>query len=195
MVTYSPGRLVAYLNGERILESDSVQGDFFHWKTYPLVFGGEWGGGGDWQGTLEGVAIYNRVLASEEVRENYERYRAKMASRSEVAVVTVRARLRARSRAPTLDEISPYREGLVVYEYDVLEVLEGELAARRIRVVHWAVLDGRVLPLTRAAIDDVVVLTLEPFSDNPQLASLYRAETLEAGADMPLLYAPDPVLG
>ncbi|MEE8138342.1 MAG: LamG-like jellyroll fold domain-containing protein, partial [Thermoanaerobaculia bacterium] len=195
VVTYAPGRLVAYLNGEKVMETDSVQGDFFHWRDYPLVIGDEWGGGGDWRGTLEGVAIYDRVLGGEEVRENFGRYRAKIAARPEAQRFIVRERLTARSKTPTLEEISPYREGLVVYEYDVLEVLEGDLAAERIRVAHWAILDGRILPMARAAKDSIFILTLEPFRANPQLASLYRSETLEPAATSPLLYAPDPGLG
>ena len=37
---------------------------------------------------------------------------------------------------PTLKEIVPYREALVIYEYEVLEVLGGELGDETVRVAH-----------------------------------------------------------
>lgn len=195
VVTYSPGRLVAYLDGERKLESNELVGDFFHWREGPLIFGADEKGDAGWSGRLEGIAIYDRVLGSEEVAEDYLRYRAKLDRRREVDRQPVVARLRARSKIPTLKEISPYREALVVFEYEVEESPQAELSADRIRVAHWAILDGETLPVTRVAEGQALRLALEPFAANPQLESLYLADTLPSDKDVPLFYADDPTAG
>jgi hypothetical protein len=107
----------------------------------------------------------------------------------------VEARLRQRSKTPTLAEISPYRQALVVFEYAVEKSAEGELPPGRIRVAHWAILDGKTLPITRAAEGQLLQLTLEPFDANPQLESLYLADTLTGAGDLPLFYDVDPSAG
>ncbi len=191
VVTYSPGRLVAYLDGEPEFETSDVLGDFFHWRAHPLVFGDEWGGGGGWAGTLEGVAIYDRVLDPAEVRENFLRNRTRLERRPAVERLVVEARLRDLSRPPTLEEISPYREGLVLAEYEVARVIEGSYSGERLRVVRWAILGGKPLPRPAAG-QGTERLALEPFAANRQLESLYLADTLEPAPGLELYYAPDP---
>jgi hypothetical protein len=66
--------------------------------------------------------------------------------------------------------------------------LAGEPQGERVRVVEWALLDGRQLPA--AAPGDRERLRLEPFADNPQLEGLYLSDTLGQGPSAPLLYAP-----
>ncbi len=185
-VTYRPGRLVGYLDGVKAAESSEIQGDFFHWRSVPLAFGALPNGDREWGGGLEGVAIYDRILAPEEVAEDFLRYREKLAARREVARVVVEARERRRSRPPTLEEISPYREALAVHEYEVERVVEGELNARVVRVAQWSILDGR--PLEPAQAEAGRRLVLEPFAENPQLESVYLADTLGPGGG-PLFYA------
>jgi hypothetical protein len=195
VVTYTPGRLAAYLDGERRVESSDFVGDFFHWREGPLVFGADGGGGGDWAGELEGVAVYDRVLAPAEVEEDHLRYRAKLERRVPIPRRVVEARLRNRSKIPTLEEISPYREALVVFEYEVEASPDGEPAPGRIRVAHWAILDGKTLPITRAGEGQLLRLAVEPFDANPQLESLYLADTLTDAGGLPLFYAVDPSAG
>lgn len=188
VVTYTPGRLGAYRDGELVTESSDLGGDFYQWDAQPLIFGG---GDPEWQGRLEGVAIYSRVLSPEEVAENARRYEKILDERPEVPQTRVRAQLTARSRPPTLDEITPYRQGLVVYEYEVEEVLSGE-APDRLRVAHWAILDGETLPVTEWQTGRTVELTLEPFEANRQLEPLYVSDTLQGGQELPLYHAVNP---
>ena len=190
LVTYEPGRLRVYRDGEPVLESAAVQGGLGQWRNHPLVFGGEAGGGGGWAGTLEGVAFYSRVLPPEEARENHLRYRALAEARPRVPRVEVRARLVASSRAPTLREISPYRSALFVLEYEVEEVLGGSLERPRVRVARWAILDGETQPVAAARPGSRARLVLEPFAANPQLESVFLADTLGGGGS-PLYYAAD----
>ncbi len=186
VVTYQPGRLIGYLDGVKAAESTEINGDFFHWRHVPLAFGALPNGDREWGGGLEGVAIYDRVLTGQEVAEDALRYREKLAARRDVARVVVQARERRRSRPPTLQEISPYREALAVHEYEVERVLEGELEARVVRVAQWSILDGQALE--PAVAEAGRRLVLEPFAENPQLESVYLADTLGPGGG-PLYYA------
>ena len=133
-VTYTPGRLVAYRDGEPVVETDAVRGSISpQWRFRQLLFGGEWGDqpagrppdGGDWRGTLEGVAIYSRALAPATIRASAERYRRIVAARPEIPRWRVRVRREATSEIPTLRQISPYRRALAVVTYRVLERLDG----------------------------------------------------------------------
>ncbi|GIX08127.1 MAG: hypothetical protein KatS3mg115_2530 [Candidatus Poribacteria bacterium] len=188
VITYRPGKLIAYFNGEKVLESEQVQGDFSNWERHHFLFGDEWSGQRDWHGTLEGVALFDRVLSAEEVRAEYEAYRKILLSRPIIPQIEVEAELIAASRIPTLQEISPYREALVVNEYRVLKAFFGDPRLERIRVVHWALMDGQTLEVPQRP-GQRVRLRLEPYEQNRQLEGFYTSDTLELDFDAPLFYA------
>jgi len=81
MVTYRQGQLRAYYNGELVVESDKIRGDFSRWTPMNLLFGNEWQGGRDWFGDLEGLAIYSVALSPEEVKRHYQLYLPKLRGR------------------------------------------------------------------------------------------------------------------
>ena len=186
VVTYAPGRLRAFVNGEQITATDALQGGFFHWRTYNLTFGDEHSGGADWSGRLEGVAIYDRALGEAEIQENYLRSRQAIDARTRPPRVVVEARLRESSRPPSLKQIAPYREALAVFEYDVEEVLSGESSGAVVRVAEWVIADGERLALP--AIGASTRLVLEPFASQPQLESVYLANTLPPATDGQTLF-------
>ncbi|MCH7667201.1 MAG: PKD domain-containing protein [Acidobacteria bacterium] len=189
LISYRAGRLTAFLNGESILETDAVQGGFFHWRRRPFLFGDGPRGGQTWRGTVEGIAIYSRFIEADEALENYLRYRRQLARRPTVPRLVVEATPLARSEPPSLEEITPYREALAVFEYKIDRVVEGAYSGEIVHVAHWSILDGRILGTNRRSkIGDSLRLTLEPFADNRQLESLYVADTLES-ASTPLFYA------
>ena len=187
VVTYEPGRLTAYRDGERVVERTDLQGDFYHWRDLPLVFGD-----GDWRGSIEGVAIYDRVLTPAEAAEAYRLSRARLEGRPPVPRTVVEARLVASSRAPTLAEISPYREALFTVDYTVESTVDGPPVGAEVRAAQWAILDGETLPTTRSRAGSRLRLTLEPFADQPQLESVYLGDTLDA-VDGELYYVVDAV--
>ncbi|MFP3939195.1 MAG: LamG-like jellyroll fold domain-containing protein [Thermoanaerobaculia bacterium] len=190
VVTYTPGRLRAYRNGEPVQESHAIRDSFApHWAVRDLVFGAEPGGGGDWAGTLEGVAVYDRVLSPELVRENASLYRSLRERRPEVPRTVVRARLLESSPVPSLREISPYRQALAVQAYEVTGPPESDLAGRRIHVARWVILDGEVHAPGQLRPGAVERLVLEPFDANRQLEGVYLSESLEGSADGELYYA------
>jgi hypothetical protein len=186
VVTYAPGRLRAYVDGELVTSSDDLQSGFFHWRSYDLSFGDESSGGADWSGGLEGIAIYDRALDERVIRDNFTRIRQQVGSRVEPHRLVVEGRLRRISKIPTLAEISPYREALAVFEYEVVRIVEGEHERSVVRVADWAIADGErveVLP-----VGESTRLVLEPFAEQPQLESVYLSDTLAAAADGPVLY-------
>lgn len=193
VVTYRPGRLVAYLNGRKVVETDQVQGDFSNWTAQQLLLGDEYRDPRDWHGRIEHVAIYSRALDSAAVRRSYEQVRSDVGSRPALDPWHVKARLVALSDMPTLEQIAPYREALVVAEYERIDGKPGGNARpRRFRVAHWAILDGQSQSIVKAKPGDQRELDLQLFDANPQLQSVYLADTLDLDLDLPLCYAPAP---
>lgn len=188
VLTHSPSRTRVWIDGELRLESDAVTGDFFQFRSLPLTVGGRAAGGGDWAGTVEGLAIWSRVLPDEEVRENHLRYQALVERRPEVPSWEVEAEVVAVSDTPTAQEITPYRQALRTVDYRVVRWLAGEPEGERLRVVEWAMLDGRTLPAAAPGARER--LRLERFADNPQLEGLYLSDTLGSAAPVAPFYAP-----
>jgi hypothetical protein len=121
------------------------------WEEAPLSLGAWSSGDGDWSGTVEGIAWYNRVLEEEEVGHEYAVWigaqpsdRFKLAER-----VKLDAKLIKKSPMPSVEGIAPYRSSLVEYLYSAERVLEGEIDEKQIIVQHWAILDATVYPLDR----------------------------------------------
>ena len=109
----------------RCSTSSAVQGDFSNWTPHHLVLGDEWNGERNWSGTLEGVAVFSRALNADEVKREHEAYQRIRARRPAVPHLVIDAELVKLSKVPTLKEIAPYREALVVGEYRVKQVVEG----------------------------------------------------------------------
>lgn len=193
VVSYTPGRLRAFVDGEERVETDAVREGFFHWKPTYLRLGGLGPPAGDasvvprpWHGRLEGIAVYDRAMDAEEAKENHRRYADVLERRAAVPTARVRAALRVRSHTPELGEIAPYREALAVFEYHLEEIadgagaLEGKEPGDVVRVVHRVLLDGEVLPIAGLDAGARVELELEPFDAQPQLESLFLSDDLPA---------------
>lgn len=180
IVSYKPGQLVCYLNGKQIFETDQIQGDFRDWSAQHLLFGDEYGGQRDWSGTLEGVAIYNRFIGSEEAAQNALQYDCIRQSRPHVPQLRVRARLIEKSAIPTPKSILPHRAALVVYKYHVEKVLSGESSSPDIYVARWGVLDGKQQPIAKQKPDTETELLLESYSQNPQVHHYFCSDDFSA---------------
>ncbi len=188
VVTYTPGRLAAYVDGRQVLSTDVVRSGFFHWKPRAFLFGNESRGvERSWYGKVEAVAVYNRFMAADEVSEAARRAAKRIAERPAVDSVQVRARLRRRSPTPSLAEISPYRDALAVFEY---ETVAGELPpGREVRVVHRVLADGEELAVARRRSGEAYELRLEPFLEQPQLQSLFLSNVF--GEETTLFWSDD----
>ena len=189
LVTYRAGELRSWLDGEPAGGSDILLEGFFPWKQAPLLFGSEWTGRNPWHGRVEGVAVWNRILGETELTEQYRHALAEHAERPEIPRWRLRGRLVTRSPIPTLAEISPYREALATFEFEVEEVLSGTWDQPRARVVFRVLLDGERMPITHLAPGSELVLDVEPFLDQPQLESLYLSDDLPPAPGTELLYS------
>jgi len=189
-VTYKDGQMTGYLDGKQVMQTNDVRGDFGNWSNdMTLIFGDEASADRDWSGVLEGVAIYSKALDAETIQTHAAAYEALRAGRPSVDRAVVKAKLVARSDVPTLKQIAPYREALVTYEYEVTRVESGTLENQKIRVIHYAILDGQTLDIAKSKPGQSVTLTIEPFNANPQLSSLYLSDTLEENLDAKLFHA------
>jgi hypothetical protein len=188
LVTYRPGRLVAYQNGRRVLDTDAVQGDLRDWRDgVRLAVGADpLGGGRDFAGRVEGIALYTRFFEPQEAAAHAHAYLHLVAQREPVPRVRMKARLLAASVVPTPAQIVPYREALVVNEYEVPEKRRGKVGADRVRVAHWAVLDGLAQPVPGTSSGGPVSLELEPWERHPRLESTYLSNILDVDAAVPL---------
>lgn len=188
LVSYRPGRLVAYKDGRVVVDTDSVRGDLSDWRDeVRLAIGADPAGGGrDFAGRVEGVALYTRFLEPDEAAAHANAYLHEIARREPVARLRMKARLLAASEVPTPGQIVPYREALVVREYEVPEARRAKLGAERVRVAHWAVLDGQPQALPAGSPGARVPLELEPFDRHPHLESTYLSSTLDVDPAVPL---------
>ena len=131
-----------------------------------------------WPGGIEGVALYARYLDAGEVGQNYAAFAAKFQTRKVVPRVEVQATLLAITETPRPIEIAPYREALVVYEYEVEKVMKGTLKPGKIRVAHFGILNGKSVPVAQIKVGASSRLALEAFSDHPELESITLRDTL-----------------
>ena len=131
-----------------------------------------------------------RETEDDEVKREHEAYQRIRAQRPAISPVAVEVELVKLSKVPTLKEILPYREALLVGEYRVKQVVKGKLDAKTVRVAHWALLDGTARTPTTRKPGWSGELELESFEVNPQLKSLFLSDTLEDNFDAVLYYDP-----
>lgn len=80
--------------------------------------------------------------------------------------VVVEARLVRVTATPDPRTVLPYRKAMVAHTYEVQTVVEGKCDGKRIMVAHWAIRDGKVLPI-EWKIGRTVRLVLERYADSP----------------------------
>ena len=72
IITYRPGQLTCYVDGERVSQTSKIQGDFSNWTEHYLTLGDEWNSerSHSWRGKIRALAIYSRALDSAETLHN-----------------------------------------------------------------------------------------------------------------------------
>jgi hypothetical protein len=177
-VTFGAGVVVCYRDGVEAGRSAKLDGDLSAWKGGALTFGADAAGARKWAGTLEDIAIFSRALSADELAKDYTAVAARLAARTPVPVLRVKAKLLAKSETPELQNIVPYVSALVVCEYAVEQVVEGACEARTIRVAQWGLMNKAKLKLGDRALGTVVEMRLEPFAANKQLEPEFLADDL-----------------
>jgi hypothetical protein len=126
--------------------------------------------GGGWNGGLLNVALYDRVLAAEEISRNAEAMQQRIGSLPPPPPrVRLRGKLVELSAMPTPEAIEPYTSSLVEYVYEVEKVLEGEFKEPRVLVKHWAMLNLHTVRGLPREVGKSYELTLERAEDHLHL--------------------------
>lgn len=129
-----PDGFDAFIDGKKITLGKATYASPIE-ATDTLTFGGNWNGG------LLQVVIYDHALNEEEVQLDAQSAARQIAKFTPApARIKIRAKLAEASGMPTAEGIDPYTSSLVVYIYDVEKVSEGEFTEKRILVKHWAML-------------------------------------------------------
>ncbi|CAN5831882.1 hypothetical protein BH11VER1_BH11VER1_04640 [soil metagenome] len=153
----------AFVNGQKIVLVSSASAAPIE-STDTLIFGGNWNGG------LRQIVIYDHLLNDAEVQldaQSAMRLIAKLAPAP--ARIKLRAKLTEASGMPTAEGIDPYTSSLVVYIYDVEKVLEGDFTEKRILVKHWAMLGQKPVDAMPREVGKSYDLMLERESGHPNL--------------------------
>ncbi|HUU97003.1 MAG TPA: LamG-like jellyroll fold domain-containing protein, partial [Phycisphaerae bacterium] len=181
LVSVADNAVTCYLNGAVATQAE-LKGTFA-WNapdwSQGLYMGGVPGNPYPWCGKLEGIAVYSIVLDAAQAARNHAVYAKTLAARPVAKQIQLRAKLAAKSRIPAAAEIAPYRDTLVVNEYEVVRVTQGPYAAPKFRVVQWGLLDTKATWLAGAEVGQEFDLTLEAFGDHPQLENEMRIDTLK----------------
>ena len=182
IVSCADKRLAFYLDGKKVKELDPSPATSISAGGYtPLRFAMN-----GWRGTFEYLAFYNRFIEEDEAAKNAAVVAAELAQRKPLPRIEVQAKLVTKSNVPDPGQIAPYRNALIVSEYEVEKVLKGTYASKTIRVAQWGMLDLKPTPLAAQKPGTRVKLLLERFADRDELESELISDTLEENYDLDL---------
>lgn len=143
----------------------------------------------DIEGELDGNSDVDILVTSDgEVLDRDVENEEEFAKNGPESTLTIIAKLTAKSAMPTLKDIRPYREALVVYEYEVGRRLEGRFDGDRIRVSHWAIYDKTTQKVGNEKIGTEREVRLTRFEDIKELERTYKSDTLDMDFDVPLYH-------
>jgi hypothetical protein len=196
IVSYAPKRLAFYLDGKKVKEIDPLLSALLdhNWaklgEDNTMYFaGGHYHTARNkiaWRGTFEHVAMYSRFIEEPEAAKNAAVVVAELAKRKTLPRIEVQAKLVAKSKIPDPREIAPYRNVLMVNEYQVEQVLKGTYAGKTIRVAQWGMLDLKPTPLAAQEPGTSVKLVLETFVDHDELVPELISDTLKEDFNLKL---------
>ncbi len=106
--------------------------------------------------------------------------------------VEAQATLRLCSRAPSLREISPYRDALMVCDWEVTKLISGEAAGGRLRVAHWGLRGGDRQAITSRSPGFEARLKLEPLTGVGQTEGFPVFDTLPRAPARPVYFSREP---
>lgn len=173
IVSYAPGKLGVYVNGQQVILRDAPTVPVTGWTEQPLILGDDNSGKHDWAGFMESIGLFGREISSSEARQRANAYETRQAERAPVAQrVIVEAKLIDTCPAADPQGIAPYRRCLSVQQYQITKVIDGELTDKVISVAQWSVLDGKVVPAyLDYKVGQTYRLALEAWHDHPEQES------------------------
>jgi len=109
------------------------------------------------------------------------------AGAGEAGRLVISVRLARPGPIPTPQEILPYRNALVVNDYEVVEVLGGTYTEPRIQIAQWAIRDSRELAGARKIAGAASTLTVDRYDAHAELEG-ERLISDGPSASLPLYY-------
>ena len=188
VVSIADKRLAFYLDGKKVKEIDPSPASFIMGGAPPFQLAAHQPNPhkNTWRGKFEYLAMYNRFIEEPEAAKNAAAVAATLAQRKALPQIELQAKLVAKSQIPAPAQMLPYRNALVVNEYQVEKVLNGTYAPKTIRVAQWGVSDLKPTPLAALKPGASVKLILETFADHEELASELISDTLEENFELDL---------
>ena len=188
VVSIADKRLAFYLDGKKVKEIDPSPASFIMGGAPPFQLAAHQPNPhkNTWRGKFEYLAMYNRFIEEPEAAKNAAAVAATLAQRKALPQIELQAKLVAKSQIPAPAQMLPYRNALVVNEYQVEKVLEGTYTPKTIRVAQWGVSDLKPTPLAALKPGASVKLILETFADHGELASELISDTLEENFELDL---------
>lgn len=174
VVSYGRGVFSCHVDGKLVKQSPQFEGDLSNWNDAArLLFGDEWSGvSRQWSGLIEGIAIYDRKIAEEEVARKFELYSRKLTARPVPEITEVELELVRRHEPPSLQDIAPYRRALVLNLYRVLGDSPVADENGEVRVAEWILLGGKEPEANKGlSAGTRRIMRLERFENHPELES------------------------
>lgn len=103
--------------------------------------------------------------------------------------LVVNVRLTRAGPIPTPESILPYRNALVVNDYEVMDVVSGLHTGTTIHIAQWVIRDGRMLPGARRLVGVASTMTIDRYDAHPELEGERLISDRET-SDVTLYYDP-----
>ena len=171
VIVVEPGQIACYANGVLATEHKGVPADLSSWfDDCQWTLGSSPAGDENWPGELAGFAVHAGALTAADVHARWLAQVRRLVNPSPSGELRVLARLRSREHVD---------QGLSLYGYEVVRVLEGGYAHPRLQVCHWTEVDGESLRFRDALIGKTYSLTLVEAANVPALDGIPCPEAPE----------------
>lgn len=190
MVAYEKGRLQVWLNGMAMSVKPESQGALKFDATGGVFRIGACSKfSSSWQGMVDQLSIYSRVLSADEAVAHADHAAPKLEEQKQARTRKVVARRVQSSRPPSLAEVAPYREALVQHLYEVLPKDKEDRdqdfpVGSRIAVTHWAWVNGEAAASPKADEHGVYRLFVQPAEVHREIQPLVIKSDLPPDASV-----------
>lgn len=188
VVSYEQGRLQVYLNGMAMSVRPELHGALkFDADKGVLRIGVCSKLEARWQGMVDQLAIYHRVLTADEAVAHADYAVPKLEAQKQARTRKVVAKRVQSSRLPSLVEVAPYREALVQHLYEVLPKDNDDRdqdfpVGSRIAVTQWVWVKGEAAAAPKPDEEGVYRLFVQPAEAHREIQPLVIRSDLPADA-------------
>jgi hypothetical protein len=188
VVSYEKGRLQVYLNGMAMSVRPEIHGVLKFDKDQGVMRIGVCSKlEARWQGMVDQLSIYNRVITPDEAVAHADHAAPKLEEQKLARTRKVVAKLVQSSRPPSLDEVAPYREALVQHLYEVLPKDKDDReqdfpVGSQIAVTQWVWVNGEAAAPPKPDENGVYRLFVQPAEAHREIQPLVIKSDLPADA-------------